>query len=141
MPTPTPLAAVFDLDGTLVDNMVFHGEAWVRMARQLGSDATREQFERTWAGRKASEIFPVLLGRTPSPEELERLAEEKEVAYRDLYRPHLAPMPGLVAFLDRLQARGVRLALATAAPRATATSCSTGSACAPASSSWPGPRT
>jgi beta-phosphoglucomutase len=33
------------------------------------------------------------------------------------YGPHLAPMPGLSAFLDRLDAAGVRLAVATAAPR------------------------
>jgi beta-phosphoglucomutase len=112
-----PLAAVFDLDGTLVDNMAYHGESWVRLARRLGSDATREQFERTWAGRKADEILPILMGRRPSPAEVQALEEEKEADYRETYRPHLAPLPGLVAFLDRLTDRGIRLAVATAAPR------------------------
>jgi beta-phosphoglucomutase len=108
-----PLAAVFDLDGTLVDNMTFHGDAWLRAARRLGSDATREQFERVWAGKKADEIF----GRTLAAEEVARLEEEKEADYRAHYGPRLAPMPGLLAFLDRLDAAGVRLAVATAAPR------------------------
>jgi HAD superfamily hydrolase (TIGR01509 family) len=114
---PRPLAAVFDLDGTLVDNMTFHGDAWLRAARRLGSDATRHQFEKVWAGKKADEIFTMLLGRPLAAEEAARLEQEKEADYRALYGPHLAPMPGLLAFLDRLAAAGVRLAVATAAPR------------------------
>jgi HAD superfamily hydrolase (TIGR01509 family) len=111
------LAAVFDLDGTLVDNMRYHGEAWVRLARRVGSDASLEQFERTWAGFKGDEVLALVLGRRPSPEETARLEEEKELDYRALYGPHLAPLGGLIPFLDRLAARGVRLAVATAAPR------------------------
>jgi len=113
---PRPRAAVFDLDGTLVDNMAYHGRAWVETARQLGVSATREQFEHTWAGKKSDEIFELLLGSAPSPAVSAALAARKEEAYRDLYRAHLAPVPGLAAFLARLQATGVRLALATAAP-------------------------
>jgi HAD superfamily hydrolase (TIGR01509 family) len=79
---------------------------------------TREQFERDFAGKKNEEIFPSLLGRPLPPAELAELAEEKESTYRQLYRAHLAPMPGAVPLLERLAARGVRLALATAAPRA-----------------------
>ena len=40
------LAAVFDLDGTLVDNMTYHGDSWVALARRLGSAATREDFDK-----------------------------------------------------------------------------------------------
>jgi HAD superfamily hydrolase (TIGR01509 family) len=112
-----PRAAVFDLDGTLVDNMRYHGDAWLALARRLGASATREDFERRWAGKKADEIFGFLLGRTPSSEETARLEGEKERAYRAAYRPLVAATPGLLAFLDRLQAGGLRLAVATAAPR------------------------
>jgi HAD superfamily hydrolase (TIGR01509 family) len=111
-----PRAAVFDLDGTLVDNMAFHGRAWVALAESLGVSATREQFERDWAGKKSDEILEILLGAEPTPAVSAALAARKEEAYRALYAPHLAPLPGLVSFLDRLRAAGVRLALATAAP-------------------------
>lgn len=112
-----PRAAVFDLDGTLVDNMRYHGDAWLALARRLGAAATRHDFEQRWAGKKADEIFGYLLGRTPSPEETARLEDEKERAYRAAYRPLVAPVRGLLPFLDRLEAAGVRLAVATAAPR------------------------
>ncbi|HVP68608.1 MAG TPA: HAD-IA family hydrolase [Anaeromyxobacteraceae bacterium] len=109
-------AAVFDLDGTLVDNMRYHGEAWVRLARRLGSPATREQFERDWAGRKSDEILPALLGRPASPEEVVALSDEKEADYRAAYGPRVEPVRGLFPFLEALRAAGYRLALATAAP-------------------------
>ncbi len=110
------LAAVFDLDGTLVDNMTYHGDAWVALARRLGSAATREDFELRWAGKTAREIFPALLGRDVPEAEAAALEHEKESAYRSAYAPHLEPMPGLHAFLDRLDAAGVKLAIASAAP-------------------------
>lgn len=111
-----PLAAVFDLDGTLVDNMVFHGKAWVAAAERLGVRATRDQFEREWAGKTSAEIFEILLGGPQPAKVSAKLAAEKEAAYRELYGPHVAPLPGLLPFLARLRFAGVRLALATAAP-------------------------
>jgi HAD superfamily hydrolase (TIGR01509 family) len=107
---------VFDLDGTLVDNMRYHGEAWVRLARKLGSDATREQFERDWAGRKSDEILPILLGRPVTPEEVARLSEEKEAEYRASYRARVEPVRGLFPLLEAMRRAHYRLGLATAAP-------------------------
>ena len=111
-------AAIFDLDGTLVDNMAFHLRAWQAIGQKLGHAITAEQFERDFAGRKNEEIIPRLLGRLVPPDELHALAEEKESAYRELYRPHLAPMAGAVELMDKLAAKGLKLAIASAAPAA-----------------------
>lgn len=111
-----PLAAIFDMDGTLVDNMGYHVQAWTELATRLGADVPPERFARDWAGWKADEIIPRVLGRPAAAEEVERLSEEKEVRYRALYGPVVRALPGLGAFVDRLRAAGLRLAVATAAP-------------------------
>ena len=111
-------AAVFDLDGTLVDNMGFHLRAWQTTAQRLGLSVSAERFEREYAGRKNEEIFPHLLGRPVDAEELHALAEEKESLYRELYLPHVSPMAGAPELLDALEARGLMVAVASAAPEA-----------------------
>lgn len=110
-------AAVFDMDGTLVDNMRFHAEAWLEMAARLGVHGlTAETFESGYAGKKNEEIFPELLQRAVPFDELAQLAEEKEQLYRTKATPHLQEVPGLRLFLERLAAARIRLAVATAAP-------------------------
>lgn len=113
---PPLRAVVFDMDGTLVDNMSFHNQAWVALARRLGLALTAEDFQTNFAGRKNEEILPTLLGRPLSHEELNGLAEEKETHYRTLYRPHLKLLNGAEAFIARMREARVPMAVATAAP-------------------------
>ncbi|MCY1015183.1 HAD family hydrolase [Pyxidicoccus sp. MSG2] len=110
-------AVVFDMDGTLVDNMVFHNQAWVALARKLGLSLTADDFQTHFAGKKNEEILPALLGRPLDSEELHRLAEEKENHYRTLYRPHLRLHRGAEAFIARLREARIATAIATAAPQ------------------------
>lgn len=55
-------------------------------------------------------------GRQLGEEEVHAIVEAKEARYLEVYRDRVAEVPGAVAFVRRLRAAGVRLALATAAP-------------------------
>ncbi len=111
----TLAAAIFDMNGTLVDDIAYHYRAWTMLAERHGF-AMDEALFQSFNGQKNEDIFPRLLGGAVPPEQIEALGREKEEHYRELYRPHLAPVRGLVPLLERLRARKVALAVASSAP-------------------------
>jgi beta-phosphoglucomutase len=110
-------AALFDLNGTVVDDMRLHGQLWREVALRLGSDVPASAFYREWAGLAAIDVLPQAVGRELDPELVRRLTDEKEARYREVYRGQVTEVPGAVAFLGRLRTAGVPVALATSAPR------------------------
>jgi len=111
-------AAIFDMDGTLVDNMAFHSQALIEVTkRRLGIELTAERVERDFAGVKNAEALEIITGRPMSAAETELWSEEKDVLYRTLYGPHLSLVPGAKRFLERLRREGLGVAIASAAPK------------------------
>jgi beta-phosphoglucomutase family hydrolase len=108
-------AVVFDLNGTLVDDIAFHFQAWKSLADRLGV-AMDEAIFQSFNGLKNDDIFPRLLGRDIGPALVEALGREKEEQYRALYRPHLAPVRGAEELFARLRSAGVKLGLASSSP-------------------------
>lgn len=109
-------AAVFDMDGTLVDNMHVHRDAWRLFLERKGLPFDEEQYHRNNTGT-ITEIIPRFFPEATDPAEAYRLGMEKEAVYRETYRGRVVPLPGLLAFLDALRKAQVRIALATAADR------------------------
>ncbi|MYM94564.1 HAD family hydrolase [Duganella vulcania] len=109
-------AFIFDMDGTIVDNMAFHTKSWLAFFARRGHDLDADEFFRATAGRQGHEIMSTYLGKPMSKEECAALDFEKESLYRELYAPHLAAVDGFEAFIARAKSAGVKLAVATAAP-------------------------
>lgn len=111
-------AAIFDLDGVIVDTAKFHYHAWKRLAGELGfdfSESTNEQLK----GVSRMESLELLLrsgGITDlTAERKEELASRKNEWYKELLET-LTPgdvLPGVSGF-GLLRSRGVRTAIASA---------------------------
>jgi beta-phosphoglucomutase family hydrolase len=108
-------AALFDMDGVLVNNSRFHRAAWRRLAQEEGFALTDPEFWRQAIGRPVEEAVPRILGRPVPPAEAARLAQRKTALYHELADGHAAPVPGVVEFVRALAATGVPRALATSA--------------------------
>ncbi|GAB2544269.1 HAD family hydrolase [Spirosoma aerophilum] len=115
--TSPVLAALFDMDGVLIDNTDFHVNAWLQFAQKHNRPLSKEQYVENINGRVSADAMSYVFQRPITPGELIVLTEEKESIYRELYRPHLQPAPGLLAFLSALQAEGIKLAVGTSAPQ------------------------
>jgi len=108
-------AAIFDLDGTIVDNMRYHEKAFRLLAAKHRIALSDEDF-RWMAGRKNKDIFAQYFGEK-TVEEHEKLADEKESIYRELFEPVIVEVPGLLDFLKLLHTQKIKLAIASAAPK------------------------
>lgn len=112
-----PRAVIFDLDGTLVDNMPWHAQAFETFVQRHNLPPMDLVMRERTDGKRNREIFPILFGRDMDDAEISTLEEEKEGLYRELSRGRLRPLGGLVALLDRLADRGIAAAVATSGPR------------------------
>lgn len=106
---------IFDMDGTVVDNMAFHDRAWSGLLDHLGIALDMDAFRRRTAGKTNPEILRELLGADLSDADIVALGDRKEAFYREFYAPHLRAIDGFFEVIDRADRHGVPYALATAA--------------------------
>jgi HAD superfamily hydrolase (TIGR01509 family) len=112
-----PLAVVFDLDGTLADNMHWHARAFRAFVARHHLPSITEEVRRRIDGKRNAEIMPILFERPLSAEEIASLAWDKEDLYRSLSRGGIRPILGLPMLLDALATHRIPIAVATSAPR------------------------
>ena len=114
----TKPAFVFDMDGTIVDNMAFHMESWLAFFARRGKTYDPDAFFRETAGAQVGEILRERLDADIPDDEIAVLAQEKEALYREMYAPHRSAIQGFEDFVTRARADGIKLAVATSAPPA-----------------------
>lgn len=106
---------IFDMDGTMVDNMMAHHHAWQRKLASLGLEMSLEEVQEKIHGVN-EEILERLFGDRFTPQQRKQIAWEKEAEYRKVFKEQLQLLPGLPEFLDHLHQHGVPMAIGTAAP-------------------------
>jgi beta-phosphoglucomutase family hydrolase len=111
-----PFAAIFDMDGTLIDNTPYHFKSWQALFKKYGKgDVTKETYYTEFSGVPVMQTIRRFFGADHDEAGLKALLNEKEELYRQLYAPYLEPVNGLLPFLAGLKNAGVKMAMATSA--------------------------
>ncbi len=106
---------IFDMDGTMVDNMMIHHRAWQRKLAALGLELTLEDVRKRIHGVNL-EILEGLFGDRFTLAERIKISAEKEAAYREIFLPQLKLIDGLHPFLENAFALKIPMGIGTAAP-------------------------
>lgn len=105
---------IFDVDGTLVDSVDEHAEAWRRAFLEFGRDVPFAHV-RSQIGKGADQLLPVFF----TEDELEKFGKELEdyraALFKREFMPKLRPFPRVRELFLRLRDGGLNLALASSA--------------------------
>lgn len=109
-------AFLFDLNGTVIDDMHYHAEAWFDILNNdLGAGLTWEEVKVQMYGKNDEVLIRIFGDNHFSQERIKELSVEKERRYQQAYLPQLKLMEGLQQLLDQSKAAGIKMAIGSAA--------------------------
>ena len=111
-----PKAFLFDLNGTMINDMDYHTMAWRSiMNDDLGANLDYDSVKKEMYGKNHEVLTRVFGEGRFSDEEVKKLSFDKEKRYQEGYFPHLALIDGLGPFLERAKDHGLKMAIGSAA--------------------------
>ncbi len=109
-----PGAVIFDVDGTLVDSVTLHAQAWQDAFRDFGHEFELDKI-RGQIGKGGDQLLPVFLDERVCEEQGEAINKHRAGILKKRYLDRIEGFPQVRALVQRLQAEGWRVALASSA--------------------------
>jgi beta-phosphoglucomutase len=111
-----PQALIFDMNGTMINDMEYHTKAWQRIFNEeLGGNYTWDEVKAQMYGKNSEVLERVFGAERFTADEMNELSLAKEKRYQEEYRPHLTLLPGLDRFMERAYQLQIPMAIASAA--------------------------
>lgn len=108
---------IFDFNGTLFWDSQLHYDAWRDFSKKLrGYEFTDDEMRKYMFGRTNKDIIQYCIGKEPTDEMVEKLANEKESLYREMClkdKEHFKLANGVEEFLDYLKENNIPRTIAT----------------------------
>jgi len=109
-------AAIFDMDGVLIDSYHAHYRSWLEIAAAVGKYFSESDFAAAF-GRTSREIIAHFWGEGVCDDACTAAMDaRKEAAFRRLLEHDFPAMPGARELLESLAADGFRLGLGSSGP-------------------------
>ncbi len=112
-----PKAAIFDVDGTLVDSVDLHAMAWQDALAKFGHQVSFTQ-ARTQIGKGGDQLIPVFLSEDQQRDHGADMEEWRGKRFKSEYLSLVRPFSAVPELLGRLRGAGVKIAVASSAKQA-----------------------
>jgi beta-phosphoglucomutase len=107
-------AFIFDLNGTLIDDVAFHTKVWFQLVKIMGKELTYEEMKEECYGRNEDLIERVFPGQYTF-DERRKIGYAKEEIYRLGFAPYLKFLPGGDSFIPHFRSIGIKTSIGSAA--------------------------
>ncbi len=111
-----PKAAIFDVDGTLLNSVDLHAFAWFEAMIKFGHDVTFEQV-RGQIGKGGDKLIPVFLSAEEQRDHGRELEEWRGNRFKTKYLPLVRPFSAVPDLLRRVKDNDIRIAIASSAKK------------------------
>src|SRR5712692_5348995 len=108
-----PAAAIFDMDGVLVDSNPFHLRKWAEFLTEQRIAFDPESLSAQIIGQRNDTAFRFFFGAKLSEKEMARLSEQLEEKFRSVFRPYAKPPRGLKALIREFERARIPMAVAS----------------------------
>jgi HAD superfamily hydrolase (TIGR01509 family) len=103
-------AAIFDVDGTLLDSVDLHAQSWVETLSHFGVNAPFEEV-RNRIGEGADRLMPHFLPEWTPEERKTEIEKFRADLFKRKYLPRVRPFPGVRELCERLKTLGLLILL------------------------------
>ncbi|WZO99805.1 HAD family hydrolase [Isosphaeraceae bacterium EP7] len=107
-------AVIFDVDGTLIDSVDFHAQAWQQIFAKYGYEVRVEKI-RAQIGKGGDQLMPVFLSEDMVEYAGEAIEKERSELLKTEYLPKIKPFPKVRELFERIAAEGLTIVLASSA--------------------------
>src|SRR5690242_1218019 len=107
-------AAIFDVDGTLVDSVDLHASAWQTALEHFGHHVTFEQ-ARSQIGKGGDQFIPMFLSEPDQRDHGKEMEAWRGKLFKSKYLPLVRPFSAVPELLQRVHDAGLKVAVASSA--------------------------
>jgi phosphoglycolate phosphatase-like HAD superfamily hydrolase len=111
-----PKAAIFDVDGTLLDSVDLHALAWQEAMVRFGHDVSFEQ-ARGQIGKGGDKLIPHFLSEEAQRDHGKEMEDWRGKRFKSQYLPLVRPFSAVPDLMRRVKEAGVQIAVASSAKK------------------------
>ena len=107
---------IFDMDGTIVDSLPYHYEAWKIFFNENKVENFSEKLK-DYKGGGTLDLMTAVYGDKYSRKELKIMTDDKEIIFREIYKNNVVPIAGFIEMFELIKSKKILVGIASNAIR------------------------